>query len=156
KIASVVGLAPDELRRRNFIRQGETTATGQVIREDVDMAALLDRALRESDYHAKLKRFARENPKSALKRGMGFAAFCHGAGFTGSGERYLASVVGLEATSEGRVRVLASSTEIGQGTNTILTQIAAETLRLPFDQVEIIQPDTAAAPNSGPTVASRT
>jgi len=39
----------------------------------------------------------------------------HGAGFTGSGEVYLASVVGAEATSEGRVRILAASTEIGQG-----------------------------------------
>jgi CO/xanthine dehydrogenase Mo-binding subunit len=155
-IAAVVGLAPDELRRRNFIRQGETTATGQVIREDVDMEALLDRALRESDYHARRDRFARENPKSTIKHGMGFAAFCHGAGFTGSGERYLASVVGLEATADGRVRVLASSTEIGQGTNTILAQIAAETLRLPYDAIDVVQPDTAAVPNSGPTVASRT
>jgi len=156
KVASVVGLAPDELRRRNFIRKGETTATGQVIREDVDMGALLDHAFRESDYYAKRERFARENPNSAIKRGMGFAAFCHGAGFTGSGERYLASVAGLEATEDGRIRVLTSSTEIGQGTNTILTQIAAETLRLPFERVEIAQPDTAAVPNSGPTVASRT
>jgi CO/xanthine dehydrogenase Mo-binding subunit len=54
------------------------------------------------------------------------------------------------------VRILASSTEIGQGTNTILTQIAADMLGLPYDQVEIAQPDTAGVPNSGPTVASRT
>jgi CO/xanthine dehydrogenase Mo-binding subunit len=156
QIAAVVGIPPEELRRRNFIRQGETTATGQVIGEDVDMGPLLDRALRESDYYAKRDRFLRENPKSAVKRGMGFAAFCHGAGFTGSGERFLASVAGLEATAEGRVRILTSSTEIGQGTNTILTQIAAETLRLPCEQVDVAQPDTAAVPNSGPTVASRT
>jgi len=156
KIAAVVGLPPDELRRRNFIRKGETTATGQVIREDVDMTTLLDRALRESDYHAKHDRFARENPTSSIKRGIGIAAFFHGAGFTGSGERYLASVAGLDATAEGRVRVLASSTEIGQGTNTILTQIAAETLAVPYEYVEVMQPDTSAVPNSGPTVASRT
>jgi CO/xanthine dehydrogenase Mo-binding subunit len=54
------------------------------------------------------------------------------------------------------VRVLASSTEIGQGTNTILSQIAAEILRIPYDQVEIAKPDTGDVPNSGPTVASRT
>jgi CO/xanthine dehydrogenase Mo-binding subunit len=65
-------------------------------------------------------------------------------------------MVGIEATGEGRVRVLASSTEIGQGTNTILAQIAAETLGLPYEHVEIAQPDTASVPNSGPTVASRT
>ena len=65
-----------------------------------------------------------------MKRGIGFAAFFHGAGFTGSGERYLASVAGVEATPEGRVRVMAASTEIGQGTNTIFSQIAAEALRI--------------------------
>jgi CO/xanthine dehydrogenase Mo-binding subunit len=80
----------------------------------------------------------------------------HGAGFTGSGEVYLQSVVGAEATAAGRVRILAASTEIGQGTNTIFSQIAAEALGVDDDLIEILQPDTANVPNSGPTVASRT
>ena len=80
----------------------------------------------------------------------------HGAGFTGSGERYLQSVVELEATRDGGVCVLSSMTEMGQGTNTILTQIAAEALGINYDQVEVCRPDTALVPNSGPTVASRT
>src|SRR5713101_5585153 len=120
RVAATVGLSPEEFRRRNFLKKGDTTATGQVIHEDVDMAGLLDRALRESDYHAKKEQFAAENPGNAIKRGIGLATFFHGAGFTGSGERYLASIAGVEANSEGIVRVLASSTEIGQGTNTIL------------------------------------
>jgi CO/xanthine dehydrogenase Mo-binding subunit len=44
RVAEAVGLAPDEFRRRNFIRQGETTAVGQVIHEKVDMECLMDRA----------------------------------------------------------------------------------------------------------------
>jgi CO/xanthine dehydrogenase Mo-binding subunit len=156
KVAAAVGLTPAEFRRRNFLRKGRATATGQVIQEDIDLPALLDRALAESDYASKRERFACENPASTIKRGIGFASFMHGAGFTGSGERYLQSVVGVEATAEGRVRILTSSTEIGQGTNTILTQIAAEALGLPYELVEIAQPDTAGVPNSGPTVASRT
>jgi CO/xanthine dehydrogenase Mo-binding subunit len=80
----------------------------------------------------------------------------HGAGFTGSGEVYLQSVVGVEATAEGRVKILAASTEIGQGTNTIFSQIASEALGLDYDLIEVVQPDTAHVPNSGPTVASRT
>ena len=80
----------------------------------------------------------------------------HGAGFTGSGERYLANpIAAVEATPEGRVRILVSSTEIGQGTNTILSQIAAETLGIDYDQVKICS-RIRAVPNSGPTVASRT
>ncbi|HST52377.1 MAG TPA: xanthine dehydrogenase family protein molybdopterin-binding subunit [Pyrinomonadaceae bacterium] len=156
KVAAAVGLTPEELRRRNFITKGETTATGQVIHEDVDLAALLDRAFELSSYHAKRERFSRENDASRIKRGIGFASFMHGAGFTGSGEKYLQSIVGCEATAEGRVRVLAASTEIGQGTNTIFAQIAADALGLDYDSVEVVRPDTGYVPNSGPTVASRT
>jgi CO/xanthine dehydrogenase Mo-binding subunit len=160
KVARTVGLTPEEFCRRNFIHEGETTATSQIIRERVDMDHLLTRALQLSNYHAKRERFARDNRGSngrfAKKRGIGFATFMHGAGFTGSGEVYLQSIVSAEATVEGKVRILAASTEIGQGTNTIFSQIASEALGLSFESIEIVQPDTGRVPNSGPTVASRT
>jgi CO/xanthine dehydrogenase Mo-binding subunit len=158
RIAQVVGLSPVEIRRRNFLKPGETTTTEQAIREEIDLGKLLDRALELSDYTAKKARFAEENAVGPIKRGMGIAAFLHGAGFTGSGERYLASVVGVEGCADGNgtVRVLVSSTEFGQGTNTVLCQIAAEALDLPYEDVQIAQPDTNQVPNSGPTVASRT
>jgi CO/xanthine dehydrogenase Mo-binding subunit len=160
KVAKTVGLTPDEFRRRNFIHEGQTTATSQVIREKVDMERLLDRAFELAGYREKRERFKRENANgdavSRIKKGIGFASFMHGAGFTGSGEVYLASVVGAEATPEGRVRILAASTEIGQGTNTVFSQIASEALGVDESLIEIAQPDTAAVPNSGPTVASRT
>ncbi|HZG50958.1 MAG TPA: xanthine dehydrogenase family protein molybdopterin-binding subunit [Pyrinomonadaceae bacterium] len=159
KVAAAVGLSPAEFRRRNFIREGETTATGQVIREPVDMAGLLKRAFELTDYEAKRERFARENAEAGaggVKRGIGFASFMHGAGFTGSGEDYLKSIVGAEADAEGRVRILAASTEIGQGTNTIFAQIASAALNLDYDLIDMAQPDTGNVPDSGPTVASRT
>jgi len=156
RIAQVVGLSPVEIRKRNFLRQGQTTTTEQVIREPVDLEQLLDRALELSGYHAKKQRFEKANESGDIRKGMGIAAFLHGAGFTGSGERYLASVVGVEGCADGKVRVLVSSTEFGQGTNTVLSQIAAETLGLPYENVELAQPDTNEVPNSGPTVASRT
>lgn len=157
RVAEAVGITPEELRRRNFIHQGETLAVSQVVREKVDMDKLMDRAFELSDYHAKRARFSAENARGgAIRRGIGFAAFLHGAGFTGSGEEYLASEAAMDATPDGRVRVFAGSTEMGQGTNTIFTQIAAETLGIAADQIEIVQPDTAHVPNSGPTVASRT
>src|SRR5437016_6071753 len=62
QVARAMNLAPEEFRRRNFLRKDQTTATGQVIHEDVDLNGLLDRAFKESDYHAKRQRFARENP----------------------------------------------------------------------------------------------
>lgn len=156
KVAHTVGLTPEEFRRRNFLRTGETTATGQVIRENIRLPQLMERALALSDYHAKTARYARENPGKRVRSGIGFASFMHGAGFTGSGEEYLASVVEIEATPQGVVRILTANTEIGQGTNTILSQIAAQTLNVGYEQIEIVRPDTSFVPNSGPTVASRT
>ncbi|MFN0108719.1 MAG: xanthine dehydrogenase family protein molybdopterin-binding subunit [Blastocatellia bacterium] len=157
KVAQTVGLSPEELRRRNFLKPGEATSTGQVINEKIDLDALLTRALNLSDYHTKKKNFTEFNASSTSeKKGIGFATFMHGAGFTGSGEVYLASVVGVEAMPTGNVRVLTSNTEIGQGTYTIFSQIAAQALGIDAEMIEIAQPDTANVPNSGPTVASRT
>ncbi len=156
RIAQVVGLSPLEIRRRNFLQPGETTTTEQVVRESIDLGKLLDRALELSDYHTKKQRFTDENERGSMKKGIGIAAFLHGAGFTGSGERYLNSVVGVEGCADGSVRVLVSSTEFGQGTKTVLSQIAAEALGLPYESVSLAQTDTLQVPNSGPTVASRT
>jgi CO/xanthine dehydrogenase Mo-binding subunit len=158
KIAHTIGLTPEEFRRRNFLSTGMRTATGQHLADPVDMDGLLTRALRESNYHARRAEFDRTNPTSPIKRGIGFASFMHGSGFTGSGERRLNSLVKIELTpdSDGRPNILVSSTEFGQGTNTILCQVCAQTLRIPYEDVLIAQPDTSVVPNSGPTVASRT
>ncbi len=86
----------------------------------------------------------------------GSPTFYHGSGFTGSGELYLNSLAGVDVTPEGKVRVLVSNTEFGQGTNTILTQIAAEALGIEYADITMAAPDTDMVPNSGPTVASRT
>ncbi len=157
--ALALGISETELRRRNFVQDGGSLATGQVLRENVDMRLLLDRAMALSGYADKRARYSRENaaaPRALTRRGIGLASFMHGAGFTGSGERYLASVVTVDCDAEGRVQIRASSTEIGQGTNTVFTQIAAEILGLPAESIVVVRPDTAQVPNSGPTVASRT
>jgi CO/xanthine dehydrogenase Mo-binding subunit len=126
------------------------------MQDPTDMGALMDRALSIADYHGKRARFDAINPSLRVRKGIGLATFMHGAGFTGSGEDHLASVVAVEALASGRVRVLSSNTEIGQGTNTVFAQIASDTLGVPLETVEIVQPDTALVPDSGPTVASRT
>ena len=156
EIAAVIGIDPVELRRRNFLHDGDTTATEQVMREPVILDQLLDRALAESGFHAKRARFAKENKTRPVKRGLGIAAFYHGSGFTGSGERNLNSLAGIDVTDDDKVRVLVSSTEFGQGTNTVLTQIAAEAIGIDYEDVMMAPPDTGIVPNSGPTVASRT
>jgi CO/xanthine dehydrogenase Mo-binding subunit len=158
RIAATLGLDPAVLRRKNLLRQGEETAVGQVIHEPIDLDRVVDLALERAEWTAKREAFAHHNAttKGPIRKGIGLSVFFHGAGFTGAGEVHLASVARLEATPAGRVRVLAASTEIGQGTNTIFAQIVADALAIAPERVDVVQPDTASVPNSGPTVASRT
>jgi len=156
-IADRLGLDPAELRRRNLLRDGQTMATGQVFRDGVDLPALMDKALAEAKYQerrAAHESFNRASPYR--RRGVGLATFFHGSGFTGGGESRLASEVWVEGLADGRVEVLTAQTDMGQGTTTILTQVAADRLGLSEDAVRVATPDTARVPNSGPTVASRT
>jgi len=156
-IARKIGMDPVELRRRNLLRDGQSMATGQTYRDGVDLPTLMDAALHESDYKTKQREhiaFNKTHPY--LRRGIGFATFHHGSGFTGSGETYLASEVWIEGLPDGRVELLTAQTDMGQGTTTILTQIVATRLGIPEAQVSIATPDTSRVPNSGPTVASRT
>lgn len=154
--AARLGLDPVELRRRNFLRTGDTMATGQVVRENLDLEGVMDRALAELGYFGKREAHAAHNlSDSPVKRGVGFSVFMHGCGFTGGGEAYLASVAGVEARADGTVAVLAASTEMGQGKNTVFAQIVAESLKVPVDLVDTATVDTDQVPNSGPTVASR-
>ena len=157
RIAQVVGVHASEIRRRNFLKPGQTTTTQQKVGEEVDLEHLLDRALELSDYEAKKKRFAATNAAGEKKRGMGIAAFLHGAGFTGSGERYLDSVVG-----RGRLRgwqqcaCWCPARNLGRERTRCYARLPRKRWELPYENVAIAQPDTLAVPNSGPTVASRT
>lgn len=157
-VAKHLNMCPVEFRKQNFLQHGSLNATGQKIEEEVRFDKVLDMALEKSQYFAKKKQFAIHNAQknNSTYKGVGLASFYHGAGFTGSGEVYLASIVGARLTNDGKVKVLAASTEIGQGTNTIFSQIAADALGIDYDMVEIETPDTSKVPNSGPTVASRT
>ncbi|MFI5309883.1 MAG: xanthine dehydrogenase family protein molybdopterin-binding subunit [Gemmatimonadales bacterium] len=149
RIAESLGMDPVALRARNALRPGDTTATGQKLGDDCSALAVLRAAARKSG-------FTRKRVKNrGTNRGVGLALFYHGSGFTGGGEVALASRAALETTAHG-VRILVANTEIGQGTRTMLAQIVADALGVAYDDVEVAQPDTAAVPDSGPTVASRT
>ena len=156
-VAAAIGMDPLEFRRRNLIAEGDSTATGQVIADGVDRVALLDRAVEISSWREKAvahERLARSDPW--IRRGMGVACFHHGAGFTGSGEVMLDSRLDVAGLPDGRVEVRSANIEMGQGTLTVFTQIAAARLGLDPSRITIAEADTGRVPNSGPTVASRT
>ena len=170
RIAEALGISPLAIRRRNVYQPGDTTPTGQVLRDSVAGEEVLERAAEAGEFERLRERHAAERERRAgsgtvpaaplrtsrdrVASGVGLALAWHGAGFTGSGEVRLASVASLELTAEGEIRILVASTEMGQGTKTILPQLVAETLGVGFDDVVFAPQDTAYVPNSGPTVAS--
>jgi CO/xanthine dehydrogenase Mo-binding subunit len=157
-IAAVLKKDALRLRRLNLVREGSETATGQILSESVGAADVLEAVVRRGHYEEKKKEHARWNRdrKNPTWRGIGVSVCHHGAGFTGSGEVFLASRAAIALTRQGEVRVLAASTEIGQGTITMFTDLAARSLGVPREWVTIERADTGLVPDSGPTVASRT
>ena len=93
-IARTLGMDAVELRRINLLADGQSTATGQVIRDGTDRLAVMERALALSRYREKQREHAAFNATHAtLRRGSGLATFYYGAGFTGGGEVDRKSVV---------------------------------------------------------------
>jgi len=160
RIAEALDASPLDLRRRWVYREGDTTPTGQVLRESVGGIDVLEAAAEASAFervHAQTRAMREGRTDGArIATGIGLALAWHGAGFTGSGEVKLASVASVELTDDGRVRILTASTEMGQGTKTIFPQLVADALGIEYGEVEIAPQDTSIVPDSGPTVASRT
>ena len=148
-IADRLGIDPLRLRERNALRPGDTTATGQKVGKDCTALQVLREAARRTSFSKKRKAL------EGSHRGIGLSLFFHGSGFTGGGEVKLASKASLALTERG-VQIRVASTEIGQGTRTMHAQIVADTLGIPYDEVDVSAADTATVPDSGPTVASRT
>ncbi len=161
KAAKALGITGDVIRKRNFVVQGGTLSTGQVIGEAIDYAGWLAQVQAELGWSEKYKQYQDFNAEQTraggmLRRGLGLSSFMHGCGFTGSGEVALDSRCKVRVTAEGKVEVCVANTEIGQGATTIFAQIAADALGLSLGDVCVARPDTKEVPNSGPTVASRT
>jgi CO/xanthine dehydrogenase Mo-binding subunit len=158
RIAATLGVDAVTIRKRNMVRKGAVLATGQTLRESVGAAEVLNEVVRRSQWRRTAREYARWNrdPNRPTWRGAGLSLVFHGSGFTGRGEVVLASRAAVALTKRGAFLALAASTEIGQGTTTMLAQITADALGVPVDWVAMETPDTWKVPNSGPTVASRT
>jgi CO/xanthine dehydrogenase Mo-binding subunit len=162
KAARALDIDPIEFRRRNMLRPGDSTATGQVLQDSVGSAAVIDAVAQVAAnpvrprWPSAGRREAPAESKGDVVRGRGVAFYFHGAGFTGSGEQKLAGRATVALRPDGRFEVLSSSTDIGQGALTIFAQIAADALGVDVARVEVHEPSTERVPDSGPTVASRT
>ncbi|MBQ9505367.1 MAG: xanthine dehydrogenase family protein [Lachnospiraceae bacterium] len=154
-IARDLGREPLEFKRTHLVKQGDQTSTCGKYHFPVPIPDMIDEVVRESDFENKRREYAKAQT-GRYRRGIGMSMYFHGAGFTGAGERDLIKAVArLRKYKDGRVEVLASNGDIGQGVRTTFPKIVANELNLPLDQVFYEHPDTARVPDSGPTVASR-
>ncbi len=150
-IAREIGVDEDEFRMRYWIKNGGRTVTNGTLREDVKLDELLARVKELSDYDRKNAEYTRGSG-----RGIALAFVQHGSGFTGSGERdIIKAKVKLRRTAAGEVVVHASNVEIGQGIDTAFRKIAGGVLDIPYTEIQLVNTDTDATPDSGPTCASR-
>lgn len=160
RMAEAAGMSPHAFRLKNALALGDTTPTGQVLRESVGSPAVLETALARADFDRTWRASSRGRAGERVWKGIGLSFFAHGAGFTGDGEARIASRVAIELDrlEDGRPGLIArvSSTEMGQGAHTALAQIVADAAACPLERVRCPLADTGFAPDSGPTVASRT
>ncbi|MEP4198672.1 MAG: molybdopterin cofactor-binding domain-containing protein [Aliishimia sp.] len=150
ELALKCGMDRLEFRQLNALRDGDTTPCGQTIK-GVGMEECLD-ALTPHWARAQAEADAFNATSETLKRGLGVASCWYGCGNTALPNP---STIRFGITPEGAVRLHQGATDIGQGSNTVITQIAADALGIAVDAIEIIGPDTALTPDCGKTSASR-
>lgn len=157
-IARDISLDPLEYKRRYMATQGSPSVTGGKFRDPILLEKMIKDIKNRVQYDKKRAEFAqfnRENPR--YKKGIGSSLFLHGCGFTGSGERdHIKAVIRLEKSEEDEVIIRIANVDMGQGVFTTMSKIVGNVLGIEYDKILFPYPDTLYAPNSGPTVASRT
>lgn len=153
EIAAGLGIDPLELRQRNLVRDGDAFATGQVM-EDMHLDRMLDTVARSIRVPgAAVARARRETPAVArperFRRGSGVACIVKTTVTPST------STAALRLNEDGSLQVLSSTVEIGQGSRTVLRQIAADAVGVNVDQVSISYPDTQLTPWDQTTSSSR-
>jgi selenium-dependent xanthine dehydrogenase len=146
-LAHELGMDPFALRRKNALRVGSTTATGQVLGESVGLLDCLDWV------EARVKELPQSTLEGKAKVAWGLACAYKNTGLGGGADD--AAGAEVEVYRDGSAEVRASSADLGQGLTTVVAQCVAEELGLPFDRVRVLLSDTDLCPDGGPTTASR-
>jgi len=152
ELADRVGIDRLEFRILNALQDDTPTVTGQVLGEGVGIRACFE-ALRPRWQAARAEAAAlNASEVGPLGRGVGVAGMWYGCGNTSLPNP---STVRVGLKSDGRIALHQGAVDIGQGSNTIVTQICADALGAPVAQFDLVSGDTALSPDCGKTSASR-
>ncbi len=147
-LAEKLGLSPFEVRRVNYLKKNSVTATGQVLKASVGIGE----TLREIERYLAARDREEKKEGGRYLKGRGLASIFHGIGMTGLPNPSEARV---EIRPDSSIWVLTGAADLGQGSDTALTQIAAQELGVPYEAFHTLSGDSAETPDSGVTAADR-
>ncbi len=152
QLADKIGMDRLEFRILNALEDESPTVTGQVLGVGVGIRACLE-ALRPKWAGARAEAAVHNAQTTGpVRRGVGVAGMWYGCGNTSLPNP---STVRVGLKADGRVALHQGAVDIGQGSNTIVTQICADAMGIPVDRFDLVSGDTARTPDCGKTSASR-
>lgn len=156
KLAEVLGIDPVEFRLKNALREGQTLAVGTTPPGPISALEVIQAAAERFGWEQRKRELAQQDSKATLKRGIGFACGFKNVGFSfGYQENCWARIELHGAEKIERVVLHHAGAEVGQGTHTVMVQMAAEAIGVPVEKVTLITHDTLNMGNAGSVSASR-
>ncbi|HVN55910.1 MAG TPA: molybdopterin cofactor-binding domain-containing protein [Anaerolineaceae bacterium] len=163
RLAEALGMDPVEIRMRNLLREGDLLSVGTPLPKGVSIVQVAEECALKSGWikaaagWSRPAGFSSEVPgHPKLRRGVGFACAFKNVGFSfGAAENCWATVELHGGVEIERMVVHHAAAEVGQGSHTVIAQMAAEAAGLPLEKVALITADTATTENSGSVSASR-
>ncbi len=153
-LARILEMDPLDMRLKNILRQGDVTVTGQELPWSVGLEETVQKARWESGWDD--KRTAYSSSPGRLRRGIGCSTFYYGIGLGAAGRKLDRAEAYVQIKADGSVIFAVGTTDMGQGMQTVLSQILSEALGgLPIEMIRMLPVDTTRVSDSGPTVASR-
>nr|MBC8402744.1 xanthine dehydrogenase family protein [Candidatus Neomarinimicrobiota bacterium] len=151
-IAGQLGIDPVELRLKNVLRPGDLTQTGQKLVVSVGAEATIKQAADAADW---VNRRRKNTNKGRYRFGIGIAASHYGNCLGAAGWAMDGAAAKIQIRRDGSVALAYGLSEMGQGANTVITQMAAEVLGIAPERIIVLDTSTDLVPDSGPGVASR-
>jgi len=162
RITEVAQMDPCTWKRQNLLRKGQVSFTGVPMKQDADVAGILDLLETESDFQRKfaayeLQKKRRENfdPLSEFTRGIGISFAYQGTGFHGRGEDDEQCTVIVSLDTDGRAEIRTSAIASSASLEQIWKQNVVDVLGIPESDVVIAEVDTSITPDAGPSTLSR-
>lgn len=162
KLVEALGMDPVEIRMRNLLDEGDLLSVGTPLPAGVSIKKVVEACAKSAGWVKgengwyRPAGFQVKTGQAHLKRGVGFACAFKNVGFSFGAPENCWAIIELHGNAEIEKAVLYhAAAEVGQGSHTVLVQMAAEALGLPLEKVELVAADTAVTKNSGSVSASR-